>query len=393
MRLNKVKQLMDEMQLDAIVLGNPENIRYVSGYYNPIQRVRPNNLNSYLIITRERQPLLIVHGASIGLTTKISSSIEVVVHNSFPIQGICQPLSKRDEDLLSTIKTRCYPSETEALRSCLGKGMAKIQRIGIDCSGINWLSSQTLGEAIGNASPVVNIYQKMEKIRLIKSSEEIDCLRQAAKIVEQALDTVLKEIQPGISERELTDRYESAVIRLGGQPLFSIIGFADNGAYPNWLPGDRLLEKGNVIRFDIGCQYEGYCADIARTAVVGRVPESYRLFYAAILKGYYAALEVVKPGASTSTVFATAVDTIRKSGIPGYERIHCGHGIGLNLYEGLNIARDDQEKLQPNMVFCLETPYYHFGLGGFQIENMILVNETGYEVLNSLNNRLVVVQE
>ncbi len=391
MRLDVIARIMDEKALDAVVLANPENIRYLTGFFNPVQRVRPNDLNSYFVMAKGEKPALITNGAGIGLTAELGDEVDICLFSPFPIQGVNPDLGKRDADLMELVQNHCFETEPEAIADVLRRGTGKLDLIGTDLNGINFCAYRSIAQALSETVRPVNIHKELENSRKIKSPEEVGLLRNAARITEQAFLHTLNFMKDGKTEQDLCAEYESQLVLSGAQPLFAIIGIDSNGAYPNWLPGGRALENGSVVRFDIGCQYRGYCADIARTVVFGTPRPGYSKRYQAVLKGFHAALSAIRPGALASDIFSTATDTIRGAGLFDFDRLHCGHGIGMSLYEGLRIAPDDHQPLQAGMVFCLETPYYVHGDAGFQVENMIHVTEDGFESLTTIDDGLYIV--
>jgi hypothetical protein len=163
----------------------------------------------------------------------------------------------------------------------------------------------------------------------------------------------------------------------------------------------RELVPGDLIRLDIGCRYLHYFADTARTLVVGEASPTQRKAYAAIRAGVQAACERIRPGTRVSELFDVCMGTIRKSGLPDYERHHCGHSIGLEMYEPPMVvgggrssdifARGLDRPLEPGMIVNIEAPLYHLGFGGMNVEDTLLVTATGAEWLTLLDREMVVV--
>ena len=386
MRFHLIDQLMEEEQLDAVILAAAENVCYLTGYSNPVQKVRPNDLVTYFVKVREEKPVLITGGAGVGLTAELMSDIKVSLFSPFPIQKIREPASLKDRVLLSMIENDCFQTEAEAVKNALGK--IRLLRVGVDNTCMSWNAYHTIQSSTD--AELVNIQERMEAFRKIKDEAEVILLRHAAQITEKAFIHTFRELKEGMTELDVQMIYHKNVILHGGSLFFSIIGFDGNGAYPNWTPGIRELKKGTVIRFDIGCQYKNYCADIARTVYFGDEPEHTQKVYDGVKAGFEAAIDLIRPGVKACDLFHKATEIIRNAGIPEFNRLHCGHGIGLNLYEGVHIKPQDSQVLQPGMVFCLETPYYVHGEGGYQVENMIHVVNGGCEVLNTISHDLYI---
>jgi Xaa-Pro aminopeptidase len=183
-----------------------------------------------------------------------------------------------------------------------------------------------------------------------------------------------------MSEIDLAAIYERYVVSHGAAPFFTVITCNERAAYADTPVTSHKIVTGDLVRFDVGCIYQGYRADIARTAVAGIPSEKVRRYYQAILLGLKAALAIVKPGVSCAAIFETAVNSVRGAGMPWYKRHHCGHSIGLEVSEPPGLAPSVTDPLEEGMVLCLETPYYEIGWGGVQVEDTLLVTKDGYQL-------------
>jgi Xaa-Pro aminopeptidase len=179
------------------------------------------------------------------------------------------------------------------------------------------------------------------------------------------------------------------MVEHGARPLLGSIGFGERGALVDFAPSERLLAEGEAIRLDVGCVLDGYHADLARTAVLGESPLWLTEAHAALLAGEQSALAALRAGVSGADVFASAVLAVRGSGLEDYERSHCGHGIGLNMYEPPSIRPDSHDPIVAGMTCCVETPLYMIGKAGVQIEDAVLVTEAGCERLGALPQELL----
>ncbi|MEL7565946.1 MAG: Xaa-Pro peptidase family protein [Dehalobacterium sp.] len=383
---------MLQHDLDAIIFANLENVLYVSGFFNPVQEARPTELNTFYVYKKGFKPAVVIAGASIGLINALDENVDVIPFAAFPIQGCLENVAVKDQRAVDAVN-RCVDSEEAAVFLLLNQGgdKAPVRRIGVDFTSSSWIAFHAISLAAPTDVAFVDIQPLIAKRRMVKRPEEIKLIREAAHIAEQSFITVLPHVIAGVTERELHRFYEMEVVSRGGSPFFAIIGINEHGAYPNWTPGDTAVKPGDVIRFDIGCKYCNYCADIARTVVLGPVKPKYVEYYNAVLAGYEAALSIVKPGVKASDVFRTGESAVHCFGLKEFRRLHCGHTIGLNLYEGLLIAPNDDRELEAGMTFCLEIPFYPFGEAGIQLENMILVTENGYKVLNTIPNHMFVL--
>ena len=164
------------------------------------------------------------------------------------------------------------------------------------------------------------------------------------------------------------------------------------GALADARPTDNALAPGQLLRFDVGCVYNGYWSDVGRTAVRGEPDELQERRYTAILAGEERQLEMLRPGVHARELFDAAVEVVEEAGLTPYRRHHCGHGIGMEIYEPPIVAPGWDETLDADMTFCLETPFYELGWGGMMVEDTVVVTENGHERLTLSDRDLRVIE-
>jgi Xaa-Pro aminopeptidase len=152
----------------------------------------------------------------------------------------------------------------------------------------------------------------------------------------------------------------------GAEPLFTVIGFGAHGAYPHAVSGERSLQVGDLIRFDVGCEFENYASDIARTFAFRETDDRTRRRYEVLSAGMDRTIDLLKDGTTTDAVFRGTLDHIRTIGsdvFDGFDRNHFGHGIGIDVYDPPTIDRE-HNPITAGMVMCVEPPFYELGSGG-----------------------------
>ncbi|EAY30237.1 Xaa-Pro dipeptidase, putative [Microscilla marina ATCC 23134] len=227
--------------------------------------------------------------------------------------------------------------------------------------------------------------------RLIKTPEEVNRLRRAVEITEIAFLHTINAVQVGISEKELAIIFNMAVVKAGGDPYLAVIGAGTYGAYPNHIPGDYCIKAGDLIRWDMGCSYQGYVADIARTTCVGKPNKLQTERWEAVLAGQMAALNAIYPGQLAAEVYSIGMQAARENGLPDIKRKHIGHGIGIDMYEPPSISPNETLSLEAGMVFELEVLFYELGFGSVQVEDTIHVTPDGYERFTTLPHSLIII--
>lgn len=262
-------------------------------------------------------------------------------------------------------------------------------RIGIEEEGMSRGALARLKQTCPNVD-FVDAAQFSMAVRAIKTDEEIRRLGCAGRIAERSIHAALAEAREGESEWDMARRFHRQTVTDGAVPVLGCIGFGARSALPNVDPSfSQRLRPGDAVRFDVGGRFAHYRADIARIAAFGEVGAAVRGAHAAVQAGIEHAYEIIRPGLPAKQLFEAVVAAVRKAGLPHYRRNHVGHGIGLDGYEIPALTPDSPHTLEAGMVMCIETPYYDLGTAGVQVEDMVVVTDTGVRSLMHLPHRLL----
>ncbi len=228
--------------------------------------------------------------------------------------------------------------------------------------------------------------EAFRRLRVVKGPEEIERLRAAARITEEAIVRTNAAIRPGTAQHEAARAFSVAVAEAGAQVRLANVSFGLGTALGNVNQPDDVAQAGTIVRYDVGVVHEGYVSDMSRCFALGAPSEKAARYHAALVEGQEAALGILRAGVRARDLFATAVAAVRAAGMPHYDRINVGHGIGLagDGYDAPLLAPGDDTELEAGTVLCVETPYYELGFGGLQAEDMVVVTETGHEPLTHL---------
>lgn len=229
------------------------------------------------------------------------------------------------------------------------------------------------------------------RARAVKNTLEIDLMREASALTERALARALKEARAGMSEADLTAVIASEMIIEGAQPGFIVVTSGERSALADAYSTTRRLRGHDIVRIDVGCRYNGYWSDTARSAFVGEPRKDALLAFTATAAGQDVGRKLVKPGISTDIVFRETVATVRASGLPDYQRHHVGHGLGLESHEYPTISAANNVTLEPGMVLCIEAPYYRPGWGGVMTEDTMVVTAEGAEFFTHLSRAPIII--
>lgn len=271
------------------------------------------------------------------------------------------------------------------------RGLASA-RIGVELADVSAADVIALAAALPDAK-LRDATDIMRRLKAIKTPAEIGYLRTACELAEAGTIRLRDRAALGMSRAELAEMWKQGVTEAAGQRgvanltgSWEFISVGDD----LWTPGGMAV-PGAIMRVDVGCLIAGYTSDSARTFVFGEPDKAAADIHAALHAAFEAGMAALKPGALLSDVHAAATRAMHEAGFAGYSRGHFGHGLGASLgsEEWPFISAGAHLEIEPGMVLAFETPWYVDGLGGFIIENQVLVTEESVEVMNTLPTELV----
>ena len=228
----------------------------------------------------------------------------------------------------------------------------------------------------------------MTNLRKIKDDHEIDLIRKAVAIAEESFMSIREEIKVGQSESYLAGLliFELRSRGASGSSFPPIVAAGANSSLPHYRPAETLLQKDQPLLIDWGALYKGYCSDLTRTLMLGRVNPRIKQIYNVVHQAQEAVLEFLRPGVTTMQADRVAREVIEKAGF-GKEFGHgLGHGIGRDVHELPTLRKTGgDEELRPGMIVTVEPGIYLPGEGGVRIEDDVLITHSGAEVLSSLD--------
>ena len=173
-------------------------------------------------------------------------------------------------------------------------------------------------------------------LRLKKDKDEVDAMRRAVKIAQDALEATIPSIKTGMTERELASELVMQLLRHGSEsemPFSPIVSGGPNSANPHASPTERKLQAGDLLVVDWGAAYDGYISDLTRTFAVGEVDAEYAKIHKIVQEANAAGREAANPGVPCANVDKAARDVIEKAGYGKYFTHRTGHGIGMEGHE------------------------------------------------------------
>ncbi|MDX2159941.1 MAG: aminopeptidase P family protein [bacterium] len=264
----------------------------------------------------------------------------------------------------------------------LGLRGARIAIDGMTMRASEWLALQEIDPALRP----VRTERALIGLRARKTADEIASLRNAVQISENALDHLLREVKPGMTEAQIAARLESLMMDLGahGKSFDTLVQSGVNSSNPHGSTTDRAVQAGEFLLIDWGAKVDGYLADLTRTFCIGEPSAEMQRIYDTVLAANEAAKAAVRPGVPMSAIDHAARSVIDAAGYGVYFTHRTGHGLGMDGHEPIpQIAANVTDLLEPGMVFTIEPGIYLPELGGVRIEDDVLVTETGADILST----------
>jgi Xaa-Pro aminopeptidase len=382
-RRQRLDTALGREPFDAFLAVDPVNVDYATGYRSVAGAVHGSATLGALV--SPGQTVVAGPAADAPSVLELGLSVEdYIPHGRFFFESIePSPLSEMADS---------HHGFVSALVAAIHHvGLARAT-VGVDTDAMHPKDLAELQKALPEAT-LVDASPWARWVRRVKLPVEVDRLRTAAAVTETAIHAAIDAASVGMSERDLQLIVASHLSSGGLAPRFVVATVGLRSAFADTpASAHQRLQRGDLVRFDVGGQFDGYWSDLGRTAVVGAPDALQKSRYEAILAGEMVQLDLARPGARAQEVFQVAVDEVERLGLAPYRRHHCGHGIGLNPYEAPIINPATDQELEPGMVFCFETPYYEIGWGGMMVEDTLVITDSGCELLSVSDRSLRVIE-
>jgi Xaa-Pro aminopeptidase len=352
LRRTKLSERLPGLEVDALLVTGLTNVRYLTGF---------SGSNAQLLVAGD----------------------EIV----FFTDGRYTEQSRREVPDLERVT---YARE---LGRSLPTQLARlgVHRLGFEAHHLTVRSHERLAASVGDVE-LIACDEEVERVRWVKDDEELQMLRSAQAVTDQAFDDVLDMLAVGVTERQVARHLETLLRRDGADGLSfeSIVAFGENAAEPHHEPGHRLLEEGDVITMDFGALFGGYHADMTRTVAFGEPASELKKIHDIVRQAQQAGIDAVRQGATGAEVDAAARAVIEGAGYGDAFSHGLGHGVGLDIHEGPRLGREFAEHTLPaRAIVTVEPGIYVSGLGGVRIEDMVEVTREGCRVLGNATRELI----
>ncbi|UVI28534.1 M24 family metallopeptidase [Paenibacillus spongiae] len=359
-RIQALYEYMNDQSMDALLVTLPAHIFYLTGF-----RSEPHERFLGLVLVKGESPFLLVPAIDLEAAQAAANHIPHIHTHS-------------DTDNPYEVLSKLLPRT--------------IGKFGLEKSHLTVSRFEALTAACG-AREYADIDEALRAMRVIKSTEEIIVMRRAVRMIEDVLQAGIAHVRPGVSELDLVAELDYRMKKLGADgPSFDTMVLAgEKSALPHGIPGDRKVQNGELLLFDLGVYLDGYASDITRTFAVGDIDDKLKDIYETVLAANRKAIEAVRPGVTLASLDRAARDTIASRGYGEYFMHRLGHGLGLDVHEYPSVHGQNEERLAAGMAFTIEPGVYVAGLGGVRIEDDVIVTEDGVEVLTSFPKELTVI--
>ncbi|MDR6882720.1 Xaa-Pro peptidase family protein [Bacillus sp. 3255] len=352
-RIERLRKVMQEQQLPAVLITNAYNRTYVSGF---------TGSSGYVLITLDRA-ILITDFRYMTQAPQQAKLFEVVEHGPKPMETVLALLQKQ--------------------------GLTQLGFEQGDVSYGDYLSYQASLPGI----ELVPTSRLFEVIRMVKDDAELQVMQEAADLADQTFSHILNFIKPGVKELDIALEIEMFIRKNGGTSTSfeTIVASGERSALPHGKAGERLLRMNEFVKLDFGAYYKGYCSDITRTVMLGKPTDKHREIYDIVLEAQLNCLANLKPGITGREGDAYSRDVIVKHGYGDYFGHGTGHGLGMEIHESPRLSKTEDTILTPGMVVTVEPGIYLPGFGGVRIEDDVVITDTGIKILtNSTKDFLII---
>ena len=380
---NRIKQLLRERGLDGAIVSSPENFHYVTGFAGHQHTVsRQPGFSVAVVSAREDVPTQLTTMDFEVPTFQLKSAGRFIVRKYDTWVGV------KTWDEIAHGAVVPAPAVMESSMDMLKKMVKEMdladKKLGVELDYLTHSYYNNLCKAFPEAQ-YEDVSEMFVFARSVKTPEEIEMYRKLCGVADTAFTAVSRIARPGVSERDMVNTFRESVIASGvcTPSSWSMFSTGESGSRLT-IPGEAVIQKGDVVKFDagVGAEFDFYLTDTSRSWVMdGADPALYKL-KDRLYEGQRRMIAAAKPGLPINELYHTAYDYVKEA-YPSYRRGHQGHSISMGpaTAEAPYINPATTRPLEAGMVLAMEVPCYIGGVQGFNIEDMVLITETGCEVL------------
>jgi Xaa-Pro aminopeptidase len=352
-RISKLQAELKEAKLDALLINTPENRRYMTGFTG----------TAGTVLVSQEEAILITDFRYTQQAKKQSPDYRVVEFKDSKLDKINKLLTE-----------------------------LKVESLGFEATYENYNTYLNFKEKLDvELKPTESL---VKKLRMIKNVDEIEKIKKAVEIADDAFTMIRDFLKVGVVERDVALELELFMKRAGASDnaFKFIVASGERSALPHGVASEKKIEAGDFVTMDFGCVYDGYHSDMTRTVVVGAKPSvKQQEIYEIVLKAQLESIKAIKAGITGKEVDQVARDIITEAGFGDYFGHGLGHAVGLEIHEGPRLSPKGDTVLEAGMVVTVEPGIYLPDWGGVRIEDIVVVTEDGCEILTDSTKELLVI--
>lgn len=350
-RIKWLRNQLMSLNLDGMIVSNPINVKYLTGLSE-----------EGILIIAPKENIFVTDGRYIeSVNRNLTLDDEIVAYET-------KNLNKYDYEAIFMLSENVGFEENYVTYEQYKKYLQTYQ--------VNLVETEGL----------------IENQRIVKDEDEIETIRKACEITDKAYEYIIRNIKKGMTEKEVAFEIEKFMILNGAdtKAFDLIVAFGENTSMPHAVPTDRVVQKGDIIQFDIGCKVNGYCSDFSRVVFVEEMKEEYKTVYDFVLGEQKRLEAALKDEANIKTVIKDRETEYR---LKNYAIMHAfGHGVGLNIHEAPILRSTIDCTLKENSVIAVEPGVYLPGKYGIRIEDTYRVTKTGCQNLTTSDKDYTIIK-
>ncbi|MGM8214090.1 M24 family metallopeptidase [Bacillaceae bacterium W0354] len=349
-KIQKLREKLTEKDLDALLITNSQNRRYMTGF------------------------------------TGTAGVVLVTLESAIFITDFRYTVQAKDQVKDYTIVEHSQPIHLEVADQVKQLG---VKRLGFEKGDMTFQTYETYTKEL--PCEFIPVDGLVESLRLYKTDDEIAIMKEAAKIADAAFEYIQTVIKPGVKEIEVSNELEFFMRKQGAtsSSFDIIVASGYRSALPHGVASNKEIQSGELVTLDFGALYNGYCSDITRTLAVGQINDQLKEIYDIVLEAQLRGMQGTKAGITGKEADALTRDYIKEKGYGEYFGHSTGHGLGMDVHESPALSFRSDTVLKPGMVVTIEPGIYVPDVGGCRIEDDIVITEDGNETLTFSPKELI----
>lgn len=351
-RIEKLRELLEQQNLDAFYIVHIPSIRYLSGFSGSSANiVITKSINYFITDFRYKDQS---HAQVKGYDISINNNNTEEIKRIFESNGF--------------------------------------KRIGFESGRMSFHNVENLKKDF----PLIEfipLHEEVEKQTMQKTPEELQTIKKACDITDKTFSHILEIIRPGMTELDVSAEITYSHKKLGAlkDSFDPIVASGWRGALPHGIATDKVIKHGEMVTLDFGCMYEGFCSDLTRTIAIGEPENELKKIYRIVFDAQHKAIEKARAGMTTKELDSVARDYITSCGFGDKFGHGLGHGVGIEVHEMPSVSQRAEMTLITDSIVTIEPGIYIENLGGVRIEDDIVIKENGCEILNKAKKELIIL--